>query len=184
MGYALSEALASYGARITLISGPTSLYLKNENITLIPVTTADEMFEASVKHFALSNGAILAAAVADFKPAKADSRKIKSSQNGLLLNLVPTRDIAMHLGKMKTEKQFLAGFALETENEKENALKKLKNKNFDFIVLNSLRDKGAGFKTDTNKISILDKNNNLSNFELKSKTEVAEDIIDKLLEII
>ncbi len=184
MGFALAETLASYNAQITLISGPTSQHTKSNNIKIIQVTSAEEMFESCISFFPESDGAILAAAVADYKPVIAAPRKIKSSSGNLTLELEPTKDIANHLGKIKKENQFLIGFALETDNEIENARKKLISKNFDFIVLNSLKDKGAGFQTDTNKITILDKNNNLVNFELKSKVKVAEDIIVKLTEII
>lgn len=184
MGYALAVALARYNAKVILVSGPTSQSIEQQNITVIPVTSAGEMFDASVKIFPKADGAILTAAVADYKPVKPNKKKIKSSDKHLTIELEPTKDIAQQLGKIKTSGQFLVGFALETENEIENARKKLVSKNLDFIVLNSLRHKGAGFQTDTNKISILGKNNKLTNFELKSKTEVAEDIIETLIAFI
>ena len=141
------------------------------------------MYNECRKVFPETDGAILSAAVADYRPAKYYRRKIKSSAENLMLELVPTKDIASSLGKIKRNNQFLVGFALETENRLENAKSKLKNKNFDFIVINSLEDKGAGFRTDTNKISILFRNNKLNEFELKSKEEVAEDIILALAEM-
>ena len=184
MGYALAEELANLGARVTLISGPTNLILKHPNIEIIDVERADEMYKQSISRFKNMHGAILAAAVADYKPKKASGKKIKGSGKELILELEPTIDIAQELGKMKKKNQFLAGFALESENELENARSKLKKKNFDFIVLNSLKNEGAGFQYDTNKISIIDKNNNLINFKLKLKKDAAIDIIKKIAEII
>ena len=184
MGYALAEELANLGARVTLISGPTNLILKHPNIEIIDVERADEMYKQSISRFKNMHGAILAAAVADYKPKKASGKKIKGSGKELILELEPTIDIAQELGKMKKKNQFLAGFALESENELENARSKLKKKNFDFIVLNSLKNEGAGFQYDTNKISIIDKNNNLINFKLKLKKDAAIDIINKIAEII
>lgn len=184
MGYALAEELANLGARVTLISGPTNLILNHPNIEIIDVERADEMYKQCMSRFKNMHGAILAAAVADYKPKKASGEKIKGSGKELTLELEPTIDIALELGKMKKKNQFLAGFALESENELENARSKLKKKNFDFIVLNSLKNKGAGFQYDTNKISIIDKNNNLTNFKLKLKKDAAIDIINKIAEII
>ncbi len=184
MGYALTEALADLGALITLVSGPTSQIIVNKNVTVIKVSSAKEMYERCLKEFPKVDGAILSAAVADYRPKNYNPQKIKSSKKEFILELETTPDIAMELGKMKQKDQFLIGFALETENEKENAQQKLRNKNFDLIVLNSLNDKGAGFGYDTNRISILDKNNKLSNFELKSKKLVALDIIRELAGIL
>ncbi len=184
MGYALTEALADLGALITLVSGPTSQVIENKNVTVIKVSSANEMYECCLKEFPKADGAILSAAVADYRPKNYNPQKIKSSKKEFILELETTPDIAMELGKMKQKGQFLIGFALETENEKENAQQKLRNKNFDLIVLNSLNDKGAGFGYDTNRISILDKNNKLSNFELKSKKLVALDIIRELAGIL
>jgi phosphopantothenoylcysteine decarboxylase/phosphopantothenate--cysteine ligase len=184
MGFALAEELANLGAKVTLISGPTDLLLNHPNIKIINVVDADEMYKQSRIRFKNMHGAILAAAVADYKPKKASGKKIKGSGKKLILELAPTIDIAQELGRIKNKSQFLAGFALESENEIENARSKLKKKNFDFIVLNSVKDKGAGFQYDTNKISIIDKNNKLTNFKLKSKKEVAKDIINKIAEII
>ncbi len=184
MGYALAKELANLGAKVTLISGPTDILQNHPNIKIINVVDSDEMYKQSRSRFKHMHGAILAAAVADYKPKKISGKKIKGSEKSLILELMPTIDIAQELGKIKNKGQFLVGFALESENETENARSKLKKKNFDFIVLNSLRDKGTGFGYDTNKVSIIDKNNKITNFKLKSKTEVAKDIINKITEII
>ncbi len=180
MGYALAKELAERGADVILVSGPTSIQIHNNRIKRIDVTTAAEMYDAATKYFPSTNGAIMAAAVADFSIEQASSSKIKRHNGGLTLELMPTKDIAAELGKIKKENQVLVGFALENENELENAKKKLQNKNLDFIVLNSMRDKGAGFNVDTNKITIIDKTEKPQSFELKQKQEVAKDIIDKL----
>ncbi|MBN2349630.1 MAG: bifunctional phosphopantothenoylcysteine decarboxylase/phosphopantothenate--cysteine ligase CoaBC [Bacteroidales bacterium] len=184
MGYAIAGELAIAGAHVILISGPTSGIVEHPAINRVNIISAKEMYEACLQHFKNADGAVLAAAVADYRPKSAYTEKVKSKKANLTLELENTPDIAMELGKIKTSKQFLVGFALETNNEQENAYNKLKAKNFDFIVLNSLRDKGAGFQFDTNKISIIDSNNNLTNFELKSKREVARDIVEKLAEIL
>ena len=184
MGFALAESLAELDASVVLISGPTSLRISNANITTISVTSAEEMYLECMHYYPEMDGAILSAAVADYRPARYAEKKIKSSHKNLVLDLEPTRDIAEQLGKIKKNHQFLVGFALETDKETANACKKLKRKNFDFIVINSLTDQGAGFQTETNKISILDKNNKLLNFELKSKKEVAIDIVQSLSEIL
>ena len=184
MGYALAEALAGFGAQVTLVSGPTSMETSSKDVTLIKVSSAEEMYNSCLKVFPEVDGAILSAAVADYRPKNYYPQKIKSAGKELVLELETTPDIAMELGKIKKKNQFLVGFALETENEKENAHQKLLNKNFDFIILNSLNDKGAGFGYDTNKISILGKNNKITNFELKSKKLVALDIIGELASIL
>jgi phosphopantothenoylcysteine decarboxylase/phosphopantothenate--cysteine ligase len=142
------------------------------------------MYLECMHYYPEMDGAILSAAVADYRPARYAEKKIKSSHKNLVLDLEPNRDIAEQLGKIKKDHQFLVGFALETDKETANAYKKLKRKNFDFIVINSLTDQGAGFQTETNKISILDKSNKLLNFELKSKKEVAIDIVQSLSEIL
>jgi phosphopantothenoylcysteine decarboxylase/phosphopantothenate--cysteine ligase len=178
MGYALAEELANQGAEVELVSGSVTMEPKHPNIHLHNVTTAAEMFELSKKLFPTCNGAIMAAAVADYTIENTANEKIKRQKGQpITLTLTPTKDIAEHLGKIKKDSQVLVGFALETTNEEENALKKLRNKNLDFIVLNSLRDSGAGFNTDTNKISILDANGEKTTFPLKSKYEVAKDIV-------
>jgi len=178
MGFAIAEEIAQRGGKVFLTSGPVSLKPYHPNIELTSVTTADEMYQVAIDKFKYCNGAIMAAAVADYKVKNTSSTKIKRTSQNLSIDLVPNKDIAAELGKMKTKDQILCGFALETNDEHANAIKKLKKKNLDFIVLNSLKEKGAGFQYDTNKITILDKNNNITNFELKSKAEVAKDIID------
>ena len=182
MGYAIAEELANRGAKVFLISGPVNITTSHKNIELIKVQTAEEMYIASHKHFKNIDIAILAAAVADFTIKNPVSQKIKKKKdaNEMVLTLVKTKDILKSLGKIKTENQTLVGFALETNNEKENAIKKLVEKNLDFIVLNSLKDKGAGFAFDTNKITILDKYNKIHKFELKTKLKVAIDIANFL----
>lgn len=179
MGYALAGELAARGADVFLISGPTSLNLQHPSIKKINVLTAEEMYQETLRIFPGMHVAIMAAAVADFTPAHTREQKIKDKQ-GFDLQLVPTQDIAAALGKMKQPGQVLVGFALETENEKENAHKKLIKKNLDFIVLNSLNDAGAGFGHHTNKITIIDTNQDVQ-FALKSKSDVAKDIADKLV---
>ncbi len=180
MGIALAEKAVQMGAEATLILGPVDNVILSPRIRVIRVTTADEMYEAAVKEFPDSDVAILAAAVADFKPAKSFDNKVKRDKEELVLHLVPTPDIAAALGATKTNKQILVGFALETENELQNAMEKIRKKNLDYIVLNSLRDEGAGFGYDTNKITIIDKAGNRKEYPLKSKIEVAEDILKYL----
>jgi len=184
MGYAIAETCADMDAEVILISGPVNISLQHKNIIIIPVHTAEEMFITAVEHFSSCNISILSAAVADFSPEKTLSSKIKREKEDMQLNLKPTKDIAAELGLLKKKNQILCGFALETDNEIENAKKKLKKKNLDMIVLNSLQDEGAGFGTDTNKITIIDKNNNIDKFELKSKKEVALDIVNKIITLV
>ena len=179
MGYAIAEEFAKQGANVNLVSGPVSLSVENSKINLIKVNTADEMYVECKKLFALSDISVMAAAVADYKIVNPVENKIKSKQN-LNLKLESTVDIAFELGKDKSEKQILVGFALETNNEEVNALEKLNKKNFDLIILNSLNDKGAGFMTDTNKIKIISTKNKIETFELKQKKEVAKDILNSI----
>ncbi|MDR0790216.1 MAG: bifunctional phosphopantothenoylcysteine decarboxylase/phosphopantothenate--cysteine ligase CoaBC [Bacteroidales bacterium] len=182
MGYAIAQTLASYGAKVKLIVGHISVELDNNpNIEIIEGKTAEQMYNAAVKLFPCCDGAILSAAVADYTPCAVSDKKIKKADQSLTLTLNPTKDILASLGKIKTDKQRLVGFALETDNEIENAKKKLHNKNLDFIVLNSLSDKGAGFATPTNKITIIDKDESLLPFPLKTKKEVALDIVNHLI---
>lgn len=181
MGYAIAESLANQGAHVHLISGPTALHTIHTNIYVKEVTTAEEMYHACMDVFPKTDIAVLAAAVADYKPAVKADQKIKKKDESLSLELLKTHDIAATLGKQKTESQFIVGFALETENEEANALKKLESKNFDLIVLNSLNDKGAGFGHDTNKISILDRKQQSQSFDLKSKKEIAKDIVNMIV---
>ncbi len=184
MGYALAETLAETGAEVILISGPVAIKPKHNNIKKISVESAEEMFNAAEKEFSECNIAIFAAAVSDYSVENTSEIKLKKKSDDLTLVLSPSADIALEMGKRKKNNQITVGFALETDNEIHNAEKKIKNKNFDFIVLNSLKDKGAGFAFDTNKVSIIDKYNNIERYELKSKKEVAKDIVNKILELI
>ena len=183
MGYALAECCAERGAEVILVSGPVSITEKHPNIRKISVESAEEMYQAAVREFTESDAAILCAAVADFTPESQSEQKIKREKEDLVLRLRPTHDIAAALGKLKKENQIMVGFALETNDEVEHAKDKLERKNLDFIVLNSLNDKGAGFRHDTNKITIIDKNS-VTEFPLKDKKEVAADIINHLAEIL
>ena len=177
MGYALAETFAEKGADVVLISGPVKLETNHPKIKKVAVESAQEMYDATVAHFPKMDAGILCAAVADYKPTLYSEQKMKRNENeGLSIQLTPNPDIAMELGKMKTEKQVLVGFALETDNEVSNAEKKLKKKNLDLIVLNSLKEEGAGFQGDTNKITLIDSGGRMENFPLKSKKEVAADI--------
>nr|WP_245868082.1 phosphopantothenoylcysteine decarboxylase [Labilibaculum filiforme] len=181
MGFSLAEELASQGSQIVLITGPTSLSTQNSNIERIDVVSAQEMYEASLKAFPTCDGGIMAAAVADFTPLITETKKVKRGKENYSIELTPTKDIAASLGAIKSKNQFLVGFALETNNEESNAKLKLEKKNLDFIVLNSLNDKGAGFQHDTNKITIINKRGESKKYELKSKTEVAKDIVNELI---
>lgn len=181
MGIALAEQAAESGALVDLVLGPVELLPDNGAINVINVTNADSMADECIKRFPACDIAILAAAVADFKPEYIENQKIKRTDQELNLKLKPTRDIAESLGKLKKENQILAGFALETGDEIENATRKLKKKKFDLIVLNSLREKEAGFGYETNKITIIDRNNIIDKFELKTKKEAAEDILNKIV---
>lgn len=176
MGFAIAEEAAQRGAKVTLITGPVQLTTTHPNITRISVQSAQEMCDAALCIFPNMDGAILSAAVADFTPVKKYDQKIKEKQS-LTIELKPNPDIAQELGKLKTNKQVVAGFALETNNEFAHAQKKLERKNFDFIVLNSLADKGAGFGYETNKVSIIKREGEVLHFDLKPKKEVAKDII-------
>ena len=183
MGFALAEVCAQQGAEVELIAGPVALSTQHERIHRHDVVSAAEMHEATTRLFPKADAAILCAAVADFTPAQTAETKIKrEGSGGLHLDLVPTQDIAACLGQMKRKDQCLVGFALETNNEREHALGKLQRKNLDFIVLNSLRDAGAGFAHDTNKITILTTEGEEKPFPLKSKLEVAEDIVKEMAE--
>jgi len=183
MGYALAERASSLGAQVILVSGPTHLTTKSNAIQHIAVTSAEEMYEACHKHFDTVNIAILSAAVADFKPKIKANQKIKKDRAALSIELEPTQDILASLGKIKRN-QILVGFALETENELENSKKKLRKKNLDLIVLNSLNDKGAGFGSETNKITIVNKEEQVKSFDLKSKIEVAGDIFNEIIPLL
>ncbi len=181
MGFALAEACAQQGAEVTLIAGPVSLTTTHPNIQRIDVESAEEMYQAAMTAFPEADAGILCAAVADYRPEIQADEKIKRESKGeMMLHLVPNKDIAASLGAIKREGQVLVGFALETNNEATNAESKLKRKNLDFIVLNSLRDAGAGFRCDTNKISIIDRQGETTGYPLKSKQGVAVDIVNKL----
>ena len=179
MGYALAEECANRGAEVVLISGPVQLRTTHPGIRRIDVESAEEMYRAATSEFATADAAILCAAVADFTPEQVAEQKIKREGDGLTLHLKPTHDIAAALGRMKRDGQVLVGFALETNDEEPHAQSKLRRKNLDFIVLNSLRDTGAGFRHDTNKITIIDEEQTVA-YPLKNKKDVAADIIDRL----
>ncbi|MCD8270517.1 MAG: bifunctional phosphopantothenoylcysteine decarboxylase/phosphopantothenate--cysteine ligase CoaBC [Parabacteroides sp.] len=181
MGFALAEVCAQQGAEVTLIAGPVSLATTHPGIHRIDVESAEEMYEAAMAAYPKADAGILCAAVADYRPEVQADEKIKRESKGdMTLHLVPNKDIAASLGAIKREGQVLVGFALETNNEATNAESKLKRKNLDFIVLNSLRDAGAGFRCDTNKISIIDNKGESTAYPLKSKQGVAADIVNKL----
>lgn len=181
MGFALAECFAKRGAQVQLISGPTNLTTSDAAITVTAVTTADDMYAAVLERADTAQVLVFAAAVADYKPKVAAAKKIKKAGNELTIELVKTVDIAAELGKHKKEGQFYVGFALETDNESAHAAEKLKKKNLDMIVLNSLNDAGAGFKHDTNKITVIEKQGATA-FELKPKSEVAQDIVNLVWE--
>ena len=181
MGFALAEACAEMGAEVTLIAGPVSLSTHHPRIQRINVESAESMWNAAVDQFPQPDAGILCAAVADYRPAVEAQEKIKREQTGeMVLRLIPNKDIAASLGAMKRADQRLVGFALETHDEAHHAADKLRRKNLDFIVLNSLRDSGAGFRCDTNKITIIDAQGETTAYPLKSKQEVALDIVRKL----
>lgn len=181
MGFEIAKKAAELGAEVFLVIGPNQLSITHPNIKVIPVVSADQMYAAAHQYFPDSDIAILSAAVADYKPKKVVNQKIKKKSEHFTIELIPTPDILASLGKIKT-KQFLVGFALETCDELENAKGKLQRKNLDLIVLNSLNDKGAGFGTLTNKITLIDKALNVLPFDLKSKADVAHDIFQFILQ--
>lgn len=184
MGFAIAEELAMRGAKVSLVSGPVHLETNQPLIKRINVTTAEEMYKQCIKIFAKADAAILSAAVADYSPSVTATQKIKKNESTFSLELKKTKDIAASLGSLKKPRQRIIGFALETENEKVHALQKLKKKNFDAIVLNSMNDRGAGFGGDSNKITMLDKKGNVTEFELKAKQLVAIDIADYLEKLV
>lgn len=183
MGYAIAEELAKRGFKVELISGPVKLSISHKNINVTKVESAADMYKACCEIFPKCDAGIMCAAVADFTPADRSDEKIKR-KGEMTITLKPTQDIAAEMGRIKKENQTLVGFALETNDEILNAEGKLERKNLDFIVLNSLNDKGAGFMHDTNKITILEKGGISTEYELKPKKEVAKDIVDKLLKVI
>jgi phosphopantothenoylcysteine decarboxylase/phosphopantothenate--cysteine ligase len=180
MGFAIARQLAYNGAEVTLVSGPVKIEIDHPNIQRIDVVNAEEMLMASKKVYKDCQVAVFSAAVSDYKPADVAPQKIKKNSDHFDLKMLKNPDIAYELGKIKKNDQINVGFALETENEIENASLKLKKKNFDFIVLNSLREQGAGFMFDTNKVEIIDASGIRKSYGLKSKDEVAKDIIDYL----
>lgn len=180
MGLAIAEELAGRGAEVVLVCGPVNLKTCHPAIRRVDVESAAQMYEVTSKEFVNSDVAVLSAAVADFTPKEKADHKIKRGKDDLLLELLPTKDIAAELGRIKTASQLLVGFALETNDEEVNALSKMQRKNLDMIVLNSLNDKGAGFSVDTNKVTILDKAGDKTVYELKTKVEVAKDIVDQI----
>jgi len=181
MGIALADAAAELGASVDLILGPSEILPKNSTVKVTRVTTAESMASECISRFPSCDAAILSAAVADYTPIEQKPEKMKKDNNVITLKLKPTTDIAKTLGEMKKQSQILVGFALETDNELANAKGKLKRKNLDLIILNSLRDEGAGFEHDTNRIMIIDKYNIIDKFELKSKEEAARDILDRIV---
>ncbi|WP_418604355.1 bifunctional phosphopantothenoylcysteine decarboxylase/phosphopantothenate--cysteine ligase CoaBC [Hwangdonia sp.] len=180
MGFEIAKASANLGASVVLITGPTHQKVNHALIEVVPVISAQDMYDAAHRYFAHVDIAILSAAVADFKPKEAAAQKIKKKDSALNIELTKTKDILESLGQIKKQ-QYLVGFALETENELENAIGKLKRKHLNLIVLNSLNDKGAGFKTETNKVTFIDENENITKFQLKSKTEVAKDLLNEII---
>lgn len=184
MGIALADTAAEYGADVVLVLGPVNRMPENRSVKVINVISAESMATECVARFPVCDIAILAAAVADFSPEKVEERKIKRTGDEIILKLKPTKDIAETLGRMKKKSQILAGFALETHDETANATAKLVRKKLDLIVLNSMQDNGAGFGYDTNMITIIDRNNIINRFELKSKEEAARDILDKIVSML
>ncbi|MBK9637656.1 MAG: bifunctional phosphopantothenoylcysteine decarboxylase/phosphopantothenate--cysteine ligase CoaBC [Bacteroidetes bacterium] len=182
MGIAIAKSLLEMGAQVKLIAGPVQEKIP-DGLIHIPVISADDMLQACVQHFPTSDAAIMTAAVADYRPSTFSDKKVKKSTDDLQLPLSKTVDIAATLGKMKTKNQFLVGFALETNDEMANAEKKLISKNLDFIVLNSLNDKGAGFGTDTNKVTLIFKGNKNIDLPLMSKSKVASNIVESLVNL-
>ncbi len=176
MGFAIAEAFEMAGAEVTLVSGPVSI-ASPKGVKLEKVQSAQQMFEVTAKHFADSDIVVLSAAVADYTPLHVADKKIKKKEDVFTIELTKTTDIAATLGQQKKTGQIIVGFALETDNEFENAKGKLERKNFDFVVLNSLQDSGAGFRYDTNKIKIIDREGQVYDFDLKTKKEVAQDIL-------
>ena len=180
MGYAIAHEAANRGAKVRIVSGPVSIRLDHPNVSVLPVTSAQQMFEAVKENVDGVDIVVLCAAVADFTVAEKADKKIKREKSDYNLLLTPTQDIAAWVGANRKEGTFITGFALETNDELENAKGKLARKNLDMIVLNSMQDKGAGFKTDTNKITIIARDGSVENFPLKSKEQVAADILDNI----
>lgn len=184
MGFAIADAFAEEGADVTVVAGPTALETGNRSVTVVRVTSAAEMYSACRERAGAADIVVFSAAVADFTPDIFAPQKIKRGEDDLAIRLKPTVDIAGELGKTKRGDQFFIGFALETNDGLKNAAGKLERKNLDLIVLNSLEDAGAGFGTETNKITLIDKSGNIDTFGLKLKTEVARDIVEKTIKML
>jgi len=184
MGFAIADALAGLGADVTLVSGPSAQQTKHKFIKRINVTSAAQMLDVCTQQFTQSRVCVMSAAVADYTPVTVAGQKIKKQNDGFTIELKKTTDILKTLGESKQPGQILVGFALETNDEEKNAVEKLHKKNLDFIVLNSLNDQGAGFKTDTNKITIIDRDLHKTRFDLKSKEQAALDICNKIIELV
>jgi len=184
MGFVIADELALLGADVTLVSGPSAEHSKQRSVKRIDITSAAQMLLECEKHFKASAICVMSAAVADYAPVNVAQQKIKKQTDSFSIEVKKTVDILTTLGKNKGDGQILVGFALETNNEEDNAIDKLKRKNLDFIVLNSLNDAGAGFKSDTNKVTIIDRDLHKTTFDLKSKDEVAKDICHKIIDLI
>lgn len=184
MGFALADELASLGADVTLVAGPTSQVSKYQSIKRVNITSAAEMLEQCLTYFPTANACVMCAAVADYTPVVVAEQKIKKQDSTFTIELKKTVDILQTIGGQKQASQILVGFALETENEEQHAIGKLQKKNLDLIVLNSLNDAGAGFKSDTNKVTLIDRDLNKATYDLKDKAEVARDICIKLTELL
>ena len=180
MGYAIADACADAGHEVTLVSGPVQIKPVNPNVMVVKVESAAQMLDAVMKYFSAADGAVLCAAVADFTPVYVADKKIKREGDNLVIELKPTADIAATVGKAKKDNQFLVGFALDTNDEEAHAIDKMRRKNLDFIVLNSLNDKEACFGYDTNKITIIRNTGEMKRFPLKSKKLVALDILNEI----
>lgn len=181
MGYSIASAFAEEGALVTIVSGPTAIKIDHNNITVIDVVSALEMYDAVHQNFSNCDIAVMCAAVADYRPVDVATSKLKRKGDNITLDLTPNPDIAASVGAIKSEDQILVGFALETGDGVENAENKIKNKKLDLIVLNSMQNSGAGFQVNTNKITIIDKNLKRENFSLKLKSEVAKDIVNSII---
>jgi phosphopantothenoylcysteine decarboxylase/phosphopantothenate--cysteine ligase len=181
MGYRIAEELSAQGAQVTLVTGPSHERISDDRIELVPVTSAKEMYRACLSRWMEMDIGVMAAAVADYRPSDVSEHKLKKSDTELMISLERTDDILQAMGDSK-ESQFLVGFALETNDEEENATKKLEKKKLDMIVLNSLQHEGAGFGHETNRVSFIMPNNKINRFELKSKSEVAFDLVGQIIE--
>ena len=182
MGIALALEAGDRGAKVDLVLGPTSQSCNHDNVTVFHIQTAQQMYNQVALLFPDSDISIFAVAVADYSPKVVSEQKIKSGQGDVIISLAKTRDILREMGSKKTRSQFVVGFALETDNELENAKSKLHRKNMDMIVLNSLNTEGAGFQHDTNQITIIDRDHTITEYELKNKSDVATDILDKIID--